>query len=426
MKTNEEMLADLLERKKEYDIKRAATRRRISVLSAALALILIISTVTTAALIAVNKSSPAAPVVTDEQTENESVTNILTEYDKIQTDYSDLNIHYFDVIRTKISSEPEEEVCYNDVALEFSEKGVEAYCAVRYCLHEEIKEYEISITRAVDYVDKKAYLLIIPSISVELLSDDLILLDYENTETNTVAIKFRYKNGCTNGRIEYMILNEKEGLKLYSELDDHITKRGLGFSYENVYDMSIKFDQSSDKLAFYYDASFCFAKIKGYDFTGYVHNLGGKLASLYRFAANYFGDVDEKGIALFENDPYIPEYYDNPDCFNKRHMYEKAYEAGQQMQKSIEKVEGEEETSPNTLFSDLDNSKGGVLHQYNVSFYGIIGWTDSSNTTHYARNVTVAVYDTSDPTVALDSATTSEYGSYFLHFDICSLNNKSQ
>lgn len=51
------------------------------------------------------------------------------------------------------------------------------------------------------------------------------------------------------------------------------------------------------------------ATVKGKDFLTW-----GNATGTYRFASIYYGDIDENGQSLYEKDPYMPEYYDNPWC----------------------------------------------------------------------------------------------------------------
>ena len=55
MKTNEQMLEDLIKRKEIYDKKQAVKRRRFAVISATLAAILILSSIPVIAFVTANK-----------------------------------------------------------------------------------------------------------------------------------------------------------------------------------------------------------------------------------------------------------------------------------------------------------------------------------------------------------------------------------
>lgn len=348
MKTNEEMLADLLERKKEYDIKRAATRRRISVLSAALALILIISTVTTAALIAVNKSSPAAPSGT------ESVTDIKTETessitDGTVTDNSNASISspnniapvYFHYSMVRKSGNPDNDVLYGHEDPRYVGTEHTVYRKVRIFNHEEIKEYEISVSRTENYNEEKAYLIVIPSESIELLTDDFFLMDFTENETNSVRIRFRYKEGYTNGKIEYRLFNEDDGLNVYANLNDYVENLGLDGYYYKI----PNFNYQTETYKLLGLSGYFFATVRNFDFQLVMNT---DLEWAYKLAAEYFGDVDEEGKPLYESDPYMPEYYDCPYCYNIRYDNERAHEVGEQLRDlyEIEVSQGEDESSP--------------------------------------------------------------------------------
>ena len=45
------------------------------------------------------------------------------------------------------------------------------------------------------------------------------------------------------------------------------------------------------------------------------------------------GDAIAQINFVVESDPYMPEYYDSPYCWDKRYEYEQAYTAGEQLRK---------------------------------------------------------------------------------------------
>lgn len=276
--------------------------------------------------------APEAPEVTEvtgdlnENVNDCTATEDVTESQIVSADNLDNKITGKNIIRhsalktvrTRISGNPESDVLYGreipvwiDGKLTYK-SGYDV--EVKICPHEETKEYEIVFDRTEYFTENRAYMLVIPSESIELLTDDLILLDFDDTEPCKANIKFKYKDGYTNGRIEYKIFKEEIGLKLYPEIDAHIRKNGLGCYYENEYDLKGEF-------APVYTYGFCFATIKGYDFE--QNNWNTRLDWVYTLAAEYFGDVDDKGEPLFKSNPYIAEYYDGPFCYNERNTYEK-------------------------------------------------------------------------------------------------------
>ena len=331
MKTNEQMIEDLIKRKEIYDKKQAVKRRRFALVSAALAIILLVSSIPVIAFVTANKKAPAPPEVTaeaatDKQTETDGVT--VTEEQSETTAFSGLDVtthssgklsgekkdspNYFEINRTKISGEAGSETPLFDKPL-----------SPTICLHEEIKEYEISIKRTEIFTDVKAYLIVIPSVSIDLLSGDLNYLDFETNDTVRVTLKFKYKDGYTNGRIYYYIYSEEDGQQFYSEIDDHITKGGLGEDYSTFIAAESLGYFAKLKYSIYGGEALCFAEIKGYDFEGY--DASASLRKIYCLAAEHFGDVDGEGLPLFLSDPYMPEYFDSPDCYIERNNIEKPF-----------------------------------------------------------------------------------------------------
>ena len=68
-------------------------------------------------------------------------------------------------------------------------------------------------------------------------------------------------------------------------------------------------EKKAEYAGFSKRAIFSVATVKDHDFYGKFRCSG-----LYTYVARYYGDVDKNGIPLYENDPYMPEYYDNPWC----------------------------------------------------------------------------------------------------------------
>ena len=440
MKTNEQMIEDLLKRKEAYDKKRAANRRRAALISAALAIILIVSSVPVIAFVA-NKKTPAPDDVTGEVVTYEQTKDEKTEYttqrnnensEKITESLNNEESETNDQIEGKIILLPvshgtspfnasfvnvgdyaDEEFLYSRMVPQGANGEYSYEAGVWICQHEEIKEYEMSISRNESYSDEKACMILIPSESIEIISDDMIMLDFSKSDINTFRIRFKYREGYTNGKIEFLCFNENDGLNFYSDMDNHIKKWGLGRNYKNDFDFSYPGGKYK-RLIF---GEIDFATIKGYDFRRYKN---ADLNMIYKLAAEYFEDVDKDGNPLYEIDPYMPEYYDSPYCWDKRYEYEQAYTAGEQLREfaEIETLQGESENSPLHLFSKQGSFKGGTIRQYSCSFEGVICWTDSNNTSQTAQNVTISVYDTSNPTVPLDSTCTDVDGSYTLSFNI--------
>ncbi|MBO4421838.1 MAG: hypothetical protein J5879_00240, partial [Clostridia bacterium] len=79
MKTNEKTVADLIERKRKYDEKRAARKRIAAITAAALAVIIVVASVPVFALAAANRKTPAVPVVTDGSTDGVAATEETSE-----------------------------------------------------------------------------------------------------------------------------------------------------------------------------------------------------------------------------------------------------------------------------------------------------------------------------------------------------------
>ena len=72
MKTNEQMIADLMRRKKEYDEKREMRKRRARLIVAVLSALVIVASVCVTAIVAASTKAPAPAEQTTDQTETET------------------------------------------------------------------------------------------------------------------------------------------------------------------------------------------------------------------------------------------------------------------------------------------------------------------------------------------------------------------
>ncbi len=336
MKTNEQTVADLIKRREEYDKKQLIRKRRLSKIAAVLAAVMIFAALSTVLFLAAktnNAPAPApagtatetVPVVTADETketpteqatvktETEIKTDPDTDMDEILAELEGIK-EFIDVDSgDKLSEGYRFAASYNRVGeesedwlkiplidlLKISDKTKEFIrehadhrdakkLLNRYMTgvpHSDIMEWDVTIwihredfRNGIDEIDKNVFPMnIVVSEGIELLCDRTVMLNFENETTQTVRIRFKYKEGYSNGYMFVIMANEER---------------------QRAYDIAYVGGRRS----------VVFATIKGYDFDGF------NPSRLYRFASIYFGDVDENGEPLYYNDPYMEDYYDNPWC----------------------------------------------------------------------------------------------------------------
>ncbi len=318
MKTTEMMMQSLNERKRNYDEKRKIQKRRLSVIAAFAAAVILISVVTVGTALIANRAekpidtavagtSPQTVFDTFAQTGPETERNIDISVIPDNDSYSDgkpgdgrcrayLSYEYFKhdkdiiLVPTKL----------NSPAFPYR-IGVKA---------EETVTFEVVFIGDVNQC-KNLYISIETDDNIELISENSFAIDNsDNVITPKALITFKYKSDSLTG---YFKIN----------VDQDVSD---GVSSESIHE--------------WHKQLFFAARIKGYDFIsnfGFISNnancdnesgnteeaINTFLPSLYADVASYFDDVDKHtGEPLFMLDPYNEDYYFNPVCNTLRVLKE--------------------------------------------------------------------------------------------------------
>ena len=366
MKTNEQMLEDLIKRKEIYDKKQAVKRRRFAVISATLAAILILSSIPVIALVA-NKKAPAPAEVTGGVgTEELTVTNKnndLNDNTGIVTDANGSETEEEKTDETSYEPTKEEIIEYanstmkpyrrihifaingfswlkdGDVKLTLEEHGVNCWMTQgedfynRYYIEGNNKakisyktfyygkkepgdthEYDITIVYDHEATCDNA-LLYIEADGAEILSDNVIkaeIVDFpEEDEYNylTYHIKYRFTDGHALARFYTVEFYNEDKIAKAEEIINSgekllMSERSLGHTARLIEE-------------FYGYNIYPLTMFKIED-TVFACQIKDDLQYMYDLAAVYFGDIDEHNTPFYMKDPYMQDYFECPWCVNKR------------------------------------------------------------------------------------------------------------
>ena len=370
MKTNEQMLEDLIKRKEIYDKRQAVKRRRFAVISATLAVILLVSSIPLIAFVAANKKT--SPDITDETTAfdtgvKEKTTDEETELSDT-FEYPGIITYKEEIFETdketeagsgntshtvkpgvkitetdfwayayffkdgdsivKISTEPmaKREWRTNSVEREYALYNHFTYSTAGPDSEGKYKEYiakitdgdinecEIRVFCNKEHANEKADLYIAIE-NGELLSDDIIEIELNDPSVSekeyiSIPVRFKFKNEHLKCRIRYAVV-------LHAAYDQNTEEINAGVNKTNINEFFEIFKDFSKTILSYTGARLPsgeveFAKIRKAVFMEQVYGSLYSAPDLYYEAsAYYFGDVDENGVPLFISDPYMPEYYEN-------------------------------------------------------------------------------------------------------------------
>ncbi len=322
MKTYEETAAALISRKAEYDKKKESNKRRLSLIAVIAAAVILMTTIPVGLIMVASradqpvdipdtamigttrtdgeteetptssepiKTEPNATAETDpEQVLKEAaiVDQIVGKGNKPQKESSQFTVSFQRVVKEGeeyINIPMIDVMNLSEKAKEYAKERLRQY-DITCTEHKDFIEYDITVYKLIsgftgkfkDSADKNEFLLrLSPSESIDLISDEIIELNFENETSVTTKVKFRYKDGCSNGTLNAAVFDKDSGEA---------------------------YNTGRERPAF--------VSVKGYDFDCKRINP----ALLYRFISIYFGDVDENGEPLFYKDPYIADYYSNPWC----------------------------------------------------------------------------------------------------------------
>ena len=156
---------------------------------------------------------------------------------------------------------------------------------------------------SVRHGDHVKIIIVYDESKIEMISPSYLILETPEAYAD-FDISFRYVNGATNGNVNVFYIEDMS--EYYYEIDENTNINNYYVELNN---------KTNNSAAEYISSRFaCFAAIKGYDFFAVNHSY----ENMYYDVAVHFGDVDENGVPLYKNDPYMEDYYDCPECVQKR------------------------------------------------------------------------------------------------------------
>ncbi len=332
MKTDKEMISDLMRRKEEYDAKRQARNKLITVISAMLVLVILTAAVM---LTVANRKTGVPDVVTvtgidTERTSDVTMqgykeTNTVENTDsgsKSTVDYPDIQV---------ICTFPEDD--FVEVSTDLygnrswltdkvrNEYGLQDYDEYKTLPmnklhavygrveHGDIHEFEIRVKIT---EEMQSIMIYIESDDAEIMTGNVMKSNVsEDTATGsdgyiTFSVKYRYKDGCTLADMRYVLFTSAERIP---EAEKFIAEGN------NVFIKGFDYTVNSDLRGWLMYGIQPVFTVKDTDFIC-VNPL--YLQYMYETVASYFGDVDENGVPLFITDTEMSDYKESPWCVQKR------------------------------------------------------------------------------------------------------------
>ncbi len=393
MKTNEQMLEDLIKRKEIYDKRQAVKRRRFAVISATLAIILIVSSIPLIAFAAANKNTPDLPKVTDEvvtedyvmTNENDDfndVTSVIT-VDDGSTESESVNIteKQTDVSSTETvdnetnhTGKPQKYFFDADFDLVGSGNLIalsKEYGSKNWMNWKVMKDYELydCYNGDPDNNDKVYYgkesengiysvliTITINGMLKEITGEEMVL--YIETDGSSEIISGNY--ACFSSDDYKSVTDDRYRITFPISLK---LNGNIKYTICKCYTVVPQMIDENGKLKEHYKtgdpaAEFCFIDIHGYGFVENTNRGFYSIRTLFERASVYFGDVDGNGVPLFISDPTLPDYQ-HPQCKIDRSRIGDiiTYSASGDKSKSI------------------NSTKGGVIQNYYISVSGYIKWS---------------------------------------------------
>ena len=376
MKTNEQMLEDLIKRKEIYEKNQTAKRRRFAIISATLAVIILVSSIPVIAFVTANKKTPAPAEVTGGVgTEELTVTNKnndLNDNTGTETDANGSETEEEKTDETSYEPTKEEIIEYvnstmkpsrrinifainglswqkgGDVKLTLEEHGVNCWMTKgvdfykRYYIEHnyegnlskdgdkmfsyvpsvyygkkepgDIHEFDITIVYDHEATCDNA-LLYIEADGAEILSDNVIkaeIVDFPE-EDEYNYLTYHIKYRFTDGHS----LARFYTVEFYNE--DKIAKaEEIINSGEKLLMPERSLGHTAKIIEEFYGYNIyplTLFKIKD---TVFACQIKEDLQYMYDLAAVYFGDIDEHNTPFYMKDPYMQDYFECPWCVNKR------------------------------------------------------------------------------------------------------------
>lgn len=325
MKTDKEMISDLMRRKEEYDAKRQARSKRgsyVCIMAAILAVVILEISVPASVFTAASRkgntpASPAASVEAErdmfENNENGSKPTVdyrdveiictLPDDDpvSVSTDLYGSRSWLTDKVRNEYGLQD-----YDEYKTLPANKLHAVYGRVE---HGDIHEFEIRVKITEE----------MQSIMIYIESDDAEIMTGNVMKSNVSAdaatgsdgytafsVKYRYKDGCTLADMRYVLFTSAERIP---EAEKFIAEGN------NVFIKGFDYTVNSDLHGWLMYGIQSVFTVKDTDFIC-VNPL--YLQYMYETVALYFGDVDENGVPLFITDTEMSDYKESPWCVQKR------------------------------------------------------------------------------------------------------------
>ena len=348
MKTDKEMISDLIKRKEAYDAKREAANRRLKIAASALAVVILTASLPVTAFIVSNRranapgtepgSVTAETVSTDTVTEEATAADVTemegtetnavgnTEEDSISKPGVKPNVDPPNVRMTcgfpednlvSISTElyGSRSWLTDKVRKEYGlqDYGYRPWSKIAVCYgreeHGDIHEFEFRVKVSEEEIQN--IMIYVESDEAEIITGNLMKSNVPADEAGsdgyiTFPVKYKYKDGCTLAEMRYILFTSE---KWFPEAEKFISESNSVFVKQ--FDYTVNSDLHGWSM---YGIQSVFT-VKDTDF---ICANSFDLQYMYETVAVYFGDVDENGVPLFITDTEMPGYKESPWCISKR------------------------------------------------------------------------------------------------------------
>lgn len=434
MKTDKEMISDLMRRKDEYDAKRQARSKRgsyVCIMAAILAVVILEISVPASVFTAASRkgntpASPAASVDTEpEETTGSDRVNPddTTSYEtrgsaedsaEITSGKQQKTDFQYGITADFYAKDKQDQIVLSNdeygrktwlnadtirrYEIDLPLDVREGYDYVRYKdsfygykKTSEIHEIEIRLKNSNKWAGDEFLIRIEAPDCVEILSDTTIKSTFptvKNEEWNSyepgdyvsIPLVFRFTGEERWTDFKVYLFRRSEGNEYHGKFD-YITEAEEYFSsgksmadkeYPSWQELQGEFDPLHNAGSNYFTARFM--EIKGYDFLLTSSTLYGSL-ELYERVAKYFGDVDENGVPIFITEPDHPDY-NSPfklPMLSDIPGYDSKYNG------YTSKYNGRDDliASPTLDYTSvgMNSAKGGVIRLYYINLSGNIKWS---------------------------------------------------
>ncbi len=304
MKTYKQMAERVLWRRDEYDERKAERKAKRPVVSAAvaaavMAVVILFGTVMGGVLKAPVSAPGAEAPIDDNPVLINNETSDLAETKETSPDYIVIkNANNNNTVNNG-------KTLYGCCISAFDDLNIKSISSTDMVGREHGDVCEVGIEiRPVSKNDKyfqKWVAFILPDDRIEIISPEISYFYYSIEENNGIStqiinISYKYKDGETNGTMDVYVFPESS-VEFFEE-----TYKNKLFTKNPANDEVVQYSNKN---------TIFFASVKGYDYWGYSWD------HIYGNVAKRYGDVDENGIPLYEYDPYMADYCENPICRSK-------------------------------------------------------------------------------------------------------------